>query len=332
MSKKSKILITGAGGLVGHAMCEFYGDKAVGAYSKHYDLRCPFEAHKMLMKYKPDTVIHLAGKVGGVQYNTRNVADFFYENIMINTNVLHACMINDVKNVISFLSSCIYPDKEDLDKIYLGYPKITEKMLHLGRPHESNYGYAYAKRMLEVMSRSYNQQYGCNFKCVIPTNLYGPHDNFNVDTCHFIPAAIYKIYDAHLLNKPSVKFWGDGSALRQFTYVEDIPHVIDFLGYSKFDDPVNIGLEDEYSIKEVVDIIAQYIGYGGQIKWDKSSPFVGQSSKKISMDKLTSIGYKQTYFTRLRVGLEKTIEWYKSQTDVEDIKTIGKVQRWLNLG
>ena len=236
-----KTIITGGSGMVGSAFHQT-GVNAV------YLNRDDFE--NSLPNLKNKRVIHLAARVGGVKANTDNVADFYFDNSNINHKILHEAYLQDAEKVVSLLSTCVYPDAP-----YVNYP-LTEDQLHLGPPHHSNFGYAYAKRMVDVMSRAYRQQYGCNFITAIPNNLYGENDNFDLENGHVIPALIRKVWEAKINKESSVFCWGDGSPLREFTYSEDIARILLFL-MENYDEPVriNIGNTQEHSSKEIVDII-----------------------------------------------------------------------------
>jgi GDP-L-fucose synthase len=248
-----KTLVTGGTGMVGHAMNSLFPDFSYPS-SKSWDLTSPIWAEKMMIHEWPDRVIHLAAKVGGVQGNTKCIGDFYYENMMINSNVVEACKLVKVKKLVSLLSTCVYPDAP-----YVKYP-LTEDQLHMGPPHSSNYGYAYAKRMLDVQSRAYRQQYGCNFITAIPNNLYGEYDNFDLENGHVIPALIRKIWEAKIRNLPRVEVWGDGSPLREFTYSGDVAKILVWLmDHYDGEEPVNIGSTTEISIKELVEKIRLYI-------------------------------------------------------------------------
>ena len=210
--KEEKILVTGGSGMIGYALKwgYAYGNSIPNATfisSKDYDLTSATAANKMLVDHKPDYIIHLAAKVGGIKANMDNLGDFYRENILINTHVLESARQHKIKKVVSILSTCIYPND-------ISYP-LTEEQIHMGPPHPSNYAYAYAKRMLDIQSRSYRDQYGCNFITAVANNLFGENDNFDLENSHVIPAMIRKIYEAKLTNK-SVTFWGDGSPLREF--------------------------------------------------------------------------------------------------------------------
>ena len=251
-----------------------------------------------------DIIIHLAAKVGGVQANMNAMGDFYYENEKINQNVLQRAKDADAKKVVSLLSTCVYPDAP-----YVTYP-LTEDQLHMGPPHSSNFGYAYAKRMVDVMSRAYRQQHGCNFITAIPNNLYGENDNFDLENSHVIPALMRKIWEAKIEKKPFVECWGDGSPLREFTYSEDIARILLFL-LEQYDEPtpINIGNTDEYSIKEVVNMLCKFLEYEGEIVWNTDKP-AGQHRKPSSNQKLLDLGWDKNAYTPLAEGLKKTCEWF----------------------
>ena len=202
------ILITGSSGLLGNEIVSLCNSE-LGITSKDCDLTKSNHAILALKDEQVSTVIHCAARVGGVKANTDYVADFFDENIKMNINVLNACKERNFK-LVSVLSTCIYPDAP-----YVKYP-LTEEQLHVGPPHPSNFGYAYAKRMLEVQARAYRQQHGCNFISVIPNNLYGMNDNYHLESGHVIPALIRKFYEAKINDTKSVVVWGSGKPLREF--------------------------------------------------------------------------------------------------------------------
>ena len=185
----------------------------------------------------------------------------------MNNNILYAAKNSKVKKVVSLLSTCVYPDLQ-----HISYP-LTEDQLHLGPPHASNFGYAYSKRMLDVLSRAYRQQYNCNFITAIPNNLYGENDNFDLNNGHVIPSLIRKIWEAKIQGVDHVECWGDGTPLREFTYSQDIAEILIFL-LKEYDneDPINIGNTVEHSIKEVVEILCLLLGYEGEIEWNTSKP------------------------------------------------------------
>ena len=289
-------LITGGSGMIGTAFKNLLPD---AEYITKEQL------HDFSYIIKDKLVIHLAAKVGGVKANTDFISDFYTHNSEINQKVLDYARIGKAKKVVSLLSTCIYPDAP-----YVTYP-LTEEQLHMGPPHSSNFGYAYAKRMIDVMSRAYRQQYGCNFITAIPNNLYGENDNFDLENSHVIPALMRKIWEAKINNQPSVEVWGDGSPLREFTYSLDIAKMLLFLleNYNE-PEPINIGNTEEYSIKEVVQILCNELEYDGKIEWNKTKPN-GQFRKTSSNKKLLDLGWQENNFTPLKEGLKRTCKWFK---------------------
>lgn len=301
MINEEDILVTGGTGMVGFALKNIIpGAQFVG--SKDYDLTQEQQVSKMLTYYKPKYIVHLAAKVGGIKANIDNVGSFFYDNIKINSNVLEQSRLHKVEKVVSLLSTCIYPHSAK-------YP-LTENQIHLGAPHFSNFGYAYAKRMLDVQSRAYRQQYNCNFITAVPNNLFGENDNFHLQNSHVIPALIRKIYDAKLNGKSKINLWGTGEPLREFTYSKDVAKILLFL-LKKYNGvgPINIGNTNEYSIKYVVDEIFKIFEYECEVFWDTKKPS-GQYKKPSCNDNLTSLGWEKNNYTNFDIALKKTCEWF----------------------
>lgn len=297
-----KVLITGGTGMVGKSVVKTLPKETwiVPLGSKVADLRNQEQTRRIIRVHKPDAIIHLAAKVGGVKNNMMHNADFYNDNIQINTNVLMAAHEYNVNNVVSLLSTCIFPDKK-----YVSYP-LTEEQLHLGTPHETNFGYSFAKRMLEVQSRAFRAQYGRNYVCAIPNNIYGPEDLFDLEDSHVLPAIIRKIFEAKKENKSFVEFWGSGKPLRQFTYVDDIAScLIKMVLDEKYKniELCNIGTSEEVSIKEVVDKVVNIFGYEGKIIWNTDKP-EGQFRKPSKSNK---IDHK---YLSLDDGLKKTCKWF----------------------
>ena len=302
------ILLTGGSGLLGSEIQNLSNCRMVSSKDCNL-LENDFYG---FLDPNPDVVIHCAAKVGGVKANTDFVSDFFEENMKMNSNVMKACKQRGVK-LVSILSTCIYPDKD-----YVVYP-LTEVQLHNGPPHSSNFGYAYAKRMVDVQSRAYRQQYGCNFITVIPNNLYGLNDNYDLDSGHVIPALIRKFHNAIINHEKDVEIWGSGNPLREFTFARDAAKVILWLT-ENYDgaEPINIGNTDQISISYLAETISDIIGYKGNIRFNKEKPD-GQYQKPSSNNKLVSLGYKPKY-TPLRQGLEETISHFiKEYPDVRGI-------------
>ena len=258
----------------------------------------------MFEKYKPEKVIHLAARVGGIKDNMNHPADFFYQNIMMNTLVIHYAYKYKVKRLIGVLSNCAYPD------VVERYP-LKEEQLHDGLPQVTNFAYAYSKRALDVQINSYNQQYNCNFFSVIPCNMYGPHDNFDENQSHFVPALIRKIHKLKEKNEKTLNLLGSGKPLRQYLYSEDFAEILlKLLDEYKDNDPVNIAPKSEnLSIAEIALIALDALDADDFIiKFDNSFPD-GQFRKDLDIQRLIdNIGdYK---FTPLSEGIKKTFEWY----------------------
>ena len=297
-----KILITGGSGMVGSAFKSIVPN-AFCISSKDCDLTNRYAVFEAMKWLKPDIVIHLAAKVGGIKANMDYMANFYSENMLINTNVLDASHAFGVQKVVSLLSTCVYPDK-------VKYP-LTEEQLHNGMPHSSNFAYAFAKRMLDVQSRAYRQQHGSHFITAIPNNLYGENDNYDLENSHVIPALMRKIWEAKINGSPSVECWGTGKPLREFTYSADIARILIFL-LKRYDGvtPINIGNTEELSIKQVVEMLCECLEYDGEIIWNISKPS-GQHKKPSSNKKLLKLGWGSRHYTPLKQGLKKTCEWFK---------------------
>ena len=299
-----KILVTGGTGLVGSAIktiSKNYDYDFLFLSSKDCDLTNYTDTFELFSNYAPDYVIHLAAYVGGLFKNMKYKVDMFEKNILINTNVLKVCHEFRVKKVVSCLSTCIFPDKTT-------YP-IDETMLHNGAPHFSNDAYAYAKRMLDVQSRAYQEQYNDNFICVIPTNIYGPHDNFNLQDSHVIPGLIHKCYLAKQKGKPFV-IAGTGTPLRQFIYSEDLAILIlwSLENYSEIEPIIlSVSESEEKSINFIATCIAKKFNYENLI-FDKEKPD-GQFKKTANNSKLLA-RIQNFAFTPIEEGISKTVEWF----------------------
>ncbi len=299
-----KILVTGGHGLVGNALSRLdtqHNIVCVGR--KDYNLLVKLDVDNMFSNHKPDCVIHLAAKVGGIKGNIDKPATFFYENILINTNVLHAAYEHRTQKVVSMLSTCIFPEE-------VRYP-IRETHIHDGQPHDSNFAYSYAKRMLEVQSRSYRKQHGNNFVTAVPNNLFGENDNFHPNDSHVIPAMIRKFHDAVKHNLEEIKLWGDGTPLREFTYSKDIAKQLVFIA-EKYDEesPINLGNNEEVSIKNLACAIQKISKFKGRISWDTRMP-VGQLRKPSDKSRIINMGWDMSRFTKFSTALERTYRWYE---------------------
>jgi len=292
-----KILITGGTGLVGSAFTD-----GVKVASADYDLRNREDVKRMLETHRPDCVIHTAARVGGIGANITYPATFFYDNIMMNTILIDECQRAGVEKFVCFLSTCVFPDA-------VQYP-LDETKIQLGPPHHSNSAYAYAKRMAEVQIQAYRSQYGVKYFSVIPTNIYGPNDNFNLETGHVIPMLIHKCYLAKNNGTP-FEVWGSGKPLREFVYSKDVSYIVQRL-VKEYDgtEPVIISTSTEHSIRYIVELITKYMEFDGETRWLSDKPD-GQYRKPSSNRRLIeTIGDYQ--FTPLEVGLKETIDWFVS--------------------
>ena len=245
-----KILVTGSGGMVGSLI---KGDIKIG---REFDLRDINQVDDMIRTNNPTHIINCAAKVGGIAGNLKNMAQYFYENLTIGTNVIESARRNNVQKVINFSSTCVFPDGIDLP--------LTEDKIHLGPPHETNYGYAYAKRIVEIQINSYYQEYGIKNFSIIPCNIYGLNDNFNPDHSHVIPSLIHKVYLAKK-NSTNLNVWGSGKALREFIFAKDIADITNRL-LLIYDDykPIIVSPSIETSVEELVFTICDLFKFKGK--------------------------------------------------------------------
>ena len=301
------IIVTGGTGLVGSAIkqisCNFI-DKYNFIYldSKTCNLLNYEDTLQYFIQQKPNYIIHLAANVGGLFKNMEQPVQMLEDNLMININVLKCAHQVKVEKLIACLSTCIFPDK-------VSYP-ISENDLHLGPPHFSNASYAYAKRILETHCNSYNSQYGDNFVCIVPTNIYGPHDNFNLQDAHVIPALIHKCYLAKQTNSKFIVS-GSGSPLRQFIYSEDLANMIMWT-ITEYNETSTIILspdeKDEVTIEFVARRIAKEFDYEEFIEFDTSKAD-GQYKKSVSNKRFKDLN-PNFKFTSFSEGIQKTISWF----------------------
>jgi GDP-L-fucose synthase len=301
-----KILVTGGAGFLGSFVVEkLIKEKNVNPKamvvprSKDMDLRIWENCVKVVKDI--DIVLHLAGKGGGIGYNRRYPATLFYDNILMNTQLMEAARLGEVEKFVGIGTVCSYPK-------YTPVP-FKEENLWNGYPEETNASYGLSKKMMLVQSQAYGQQYGFNSIHLLMVNLYGPRDNFDPESSHAIPALIKKMVDAKLEGKKDVVVWGTGKASREFLYVEDAAEGV-LLATEKYNkpDPVNLGANREITIKELVDLIAQLVGYDGKIVWDTSKPD-GQPRRCLDTSKAKKeFGFEAR--TDFKEGLKRTIEWY----------------------
>ena len=290
-----KTLITGGYGMVGSAM-----ESQIKLSRETCDLTNPRQTEKLFQLIKPDGVIHCAGKVGGIGGNSNYKGEYFHDNLMINTNVIESARKAGVKNLVAFLSTCVFPDK-------VKYP-LTVDQIQLGEPHESNYPYAYAKRMADVQIRAYREQYGINYTSIIPSNIYGPNDNFNLDHGHVMPMLIHKLYLAKK-NKTDFTVWGSGKPLREFIYSKDIAKIAEWALYNyEGTDPLIMSGDEEISIKELVGILVDEFKFKGKVVFDKTKPD-GQLRKPSDNSKIKEL-LPDFEYTPFEQGIKETVNWF----------------------
>lgn len=280
------------------------GERWIFVTSKDANL-CDYDSTKALFeKHRPTKVIHLAAMVGGLFHNMSHNLDFFKNNLDMNNNVLQVSHEMQVKKVISCLSTCIFPDK-------ITYP-IDETMVHLGPPHSSNFGYSYAKRMIDVANRAYKQQHGCNFTSVIPCNVFGPQDNYNLESSHVIPGLIRKLHDIISKGGDTFTVMGTGKPLRQFIYSMDLAKLFVWALRNYEDvEPIIFSVDEsaEISIGEAAEEIARSFDFKGKIIYDTTKAD-GQFKKTASNAKLRRL-HPDFKFTPFKEAIQTSVDWYK---------------------
>ena len=305
--KNKRILVTGGAGFLGKHLVVKLKERGCRhifvPLIEKYDLVKMPAVKRLYRDAKPDIVIHLAAKVGGIGANRENPGSFFYDNLMMGVQMMEVGRQVGIEKFVALGTICAYPKFTTIP--------FKEEDLWNGYPEETNAPYGLAKKMLLVQSQAYRQQYGFNSIFLLPVNLYGPGDNFDPDSSHVIPALIKKCCDAIKNGDKEITAWGTGKATREFLYVEDAAEGI-ILATERYDksEPVNIGAGFEISIKELVKLIVKSIGFKGKIVWDKSKPD-GQSRRRLDIDKaLKEFNFKTKI--DFKEGLRKTIDWYRA--------------------
>tara|TARA_Y100001936_G_scaffold226295_1_gene245548 strand:+ start:451 stop:1395 length:945 start_codon:yes stop_codon:yes gene_type:complete len=306
LKKDDKIFIAGHNGMVGSAIERKFiqeGFKNILTFSSNeLDLRNQLSVEEFYKKEKPDFVILAAAKVGGIHANNKYKAEFIYDNLMIESNVIHFAYKNNVKKLLFLGSSCIYP-KESLQP-------IKEEYLLSGYLEPTNKPYAIAKIAGIELCKSYREQYGCNFISAMPTNLYGTNDNYHIENSHVIPALLRKVVLAKKNNDPFVIVWGTGKPRRDFLNVDDLANAC-YLLMNEYDeaDPINIGSGSDISITELTNLIMEELDYNGEVKFDKSKPD-GTMLKLLDNSKIKSLGWVPKI--KIREGVRKAIKEIES--------------------
>ncbi|HMO77687.1 MAG TPA: GDP-L-fucose synthase [Candidatus Paceibacterota bacterium] len=304
MEKTAKIYVAGHRGLVGSALVrtlEKSGfENIITRTRDELDLLNQKAVAYFFAQEKPEYVFLAAAKVGGIMANKTSPANFIYHNLQIQNNIIHNSYLNQVTKLLFLGSSCIYPK--------LCPQPIKEESLLTSLLETSNEAYALAKIAGLKMCQAYNKQYDTNFISVMPTNLYGPNDNFNLETAHVLPAFIRRFHEAKINNAPSVTTWGTGTPMREFLYVDDLAtaclHLMETYDESEI---VNIGTGEDVTIKELAETIANIVDYKGTLEWDKSKPD-GTPRKLLDVSKIHDLGWHHSI--ELKEGIQKTYDWY----------------------
>ena len=317
-----KIFVAGHRGMVGGAICRQLQKQAdveiITRARDELDLCDQRAVHEFMKSEKPDEVILAAAKVGGIHANNTYPAEFIYQNLQIQNNVIHAAHTNDVQKLLFLGSSCIYPREVE--------QPMRENALLTGALEPTNEPYAITKIAGIKMCESYNRQYGTDYRSVMPTNLYGPGDNYHPENSHVIPGLIRRFHEAKVQGVPEVVAWGTGSALRDFLHVDDMAAAsvyvmnLDIESYQKQTIPMlshlNVGTGIDCSIKFLTEVIAEVVGFKGSIRWDVSKPD-GAPRKLMDSSRLNSLGWRPTF--DLRDGLKNAYSWYLKNSKIERI-------------
>ncbi len=305
---RKRVTVTGGHGFLGKNVVrqlEPLGAEVFAFSSKDYDLTKQSEVARMYADQRPEIVIHLAARVGGIGANRENPGSFFYENAIMGIELMEQARHHDVSRFVQVGTVCAYPKFAPIP--------FSEDDLWNGYPEETNAPYGLAKKMLLVQAQAYRQQYGFNAIYLLPVNLYGPGDNIDLQNSHVIPALIRKCIDARDSNAGSIEVWGSGTPTREFLYVEDAARAI-LMAAERYNkpEPVNIGSSEEISIRELVELIVELTGFDGNVVWDATKPD-GQPRRKLNVDRaLREFGFRSS--TPFRTGLQATIRWYEQVT------------------
>jgi GDP-L-fucose synthase len=306
-----RVIVTGGAGFLGrHLVPMLKASAGVEIFvprSHEYNLVHGSEIERMLKDFSPEMVIHLAAVVGGIGANQKNPGRFFYENLMMGTQLIERARLHGVKKFVALGTVCAYPK-------FTPVP-FKEADLWNGYPEETNAPYGLAKKMMLVQSQSYREQYGFNSIFLLPANLYGPGDNFDLETSHVIPALIRKCVEARRTGTAFIEAWGSGNVSREFLYVEDCAEgILRAAANYNESEPVNLGTGREVLIRELVEAIARLTRFEGEIRWQKSKPD-GQPRRQLDVTRaFEKFGFRAE--TSFEEGLRRTIDWYESTLDI----------------
>jgi GDP-L-fucose synthase len=308
-----RILLTGATGFVGKNVQRHLEQnyEVIGIGSQPWDLRSQDSCKSHLSEVNPDVVIHAAGTVGGIGANRENPGKFMYENLIMGTNIIHESMCQEIAKFILLGTVCSYPKFTDVP--------FQESAMWLGYPEETNAPYGIAKKTLMKLVETYNEQYGLCGVNLIPVNMYGPYDHFNLTSSHVIPALILKVRNALKAGDSSISIWGTGEASREFLFAADLGRAIELAIEKDVScDPINIGTGKEIKIRDLVSMICEIMNFDGNIVYDTSKPD-GQPRRCLDTELARkSLGFEAT--TSLREGLQETIDWFLANEELLDSK------------
>ena len=304
-----RVLVTGGGGFLGRAILKGLRERGAGAVaaprSAEVDLRDRAAIRRCLAGTKPDLVVHAAAVVGGIGANRAHPGRFFYENAVMGIDLIEEARRAGVAKLVCLGTICAYPKHTPVP--------FREEELWNGYPEETNAPYGLAKKMLLVQLQAYRAEYGFDGVFLLPVNLYGPHDNFDLETSHVIPAMIRRFEEAKAAGEAPVTLWGDGSPTREFLYVEDAAEGI-LAAAERYDggEPVNLGSGEEIAVRDLAALVARETGYAGAIRWDPSKPN-GQPRRRLDVSRADRLfGWRAT--TPLAEGLKRTVAWYRGSS------------------